>query len=230
MRADLDFIVEREEFSLRCEASYAEGIHLVSGIIGSGKSTMALVMASLLKCEGSYSAKGVQRTILSMQFPEYHITSSSVDDEVRSWGLDPADVLPHAGMEGRGELDPFKLSRGQLKRLNLACVFALDPDILLLDEPFSSLDCMVKTRICKAIESRRNKITMVFSHERSVLPRVDSISHIAEGRLVCHGATPDAVSEWSSPPPYLRKALENGARPRNITLQDSMEALCTIRD
>ncbi len=230
MRADLDFIAEREDFKLRCAASYSEGVHLVSGIIGSGKSTMALVMASLLQCQGSYSTKGVQRTILSMQFPEYHITSSSLDDEVRSWGLDPRDVLPRAGMEGRGAIDPFKLSRGQLKRLNLACVFALDPDILLLDEPFSSLDCMVKSRVCKAIESRQDKITMVFSHERSVLPRVDSISHIADGELRYHGNTPDAVMQWSSPPPYLRKALERGARPKNIALQDSMEALCAIRD
>ena len=230
MRADLDFMVEREDFKLRCEASYGEGVHLVSGVIGSGKSTMALVMASLLQCQGRYLTKGVQRTILSMQFPEYHITSSSVDDEVRSWGLDPCDVLPRAGMEDRGAIDPFKLSRGQLKRLNLACVFALDPDILLLDEPFSSLDCMVKSRVCKAIESRKDKITMVFSHERSVLPRVKSISHIADGKLIHHGSTPEAVSQWASPPPYLRQALQRGARPQNITLQDSMEALCATRD
>lgn len=230
MRAELDFTVEREGFKLRCQASYGPGVHLVSGVIGSGKSTMALAMASLLDFQGSYSAKKVQRTILSMQFPEYHITSSTVDDEVRSWGLDPQDVLPRAGMEGRGGIDPFKLSRGQLKRLNLACVFALDPDILLLDEPFSSLDCMVKARVCKAIESRRDKITMVFSHERSVLPRVDSISHIADGQLIYHGEIPEAVTEWLSPPPYLRKTLSRGGRPVNITLQDCMEALCATRD
>jgi len=127
-------------------------------------------------------------------------------------------------------LDPFKLSRGQLKMLNLACVFAIDPDLLLLDEPFSSLDCNTKARVCRSIEARKDKITIIFSHERSTLPRVDTISEIENGRLHYRGTTPEALFEWKGAPPYLRYALKLGSSPKNITLDDAREAICAMRD
>ncbi len=229
MRAEMDLVARQEAFSLRCRASYGPGVHLVSGAIGGGKTTMALAMAGLLPFDGDMRFEGLASKAMSLQFPEYHVTAASVDDEVRSWGLDPGEVLPRAGLSGRGAVDPFKLSRGQLKRLNLACVFALDPDLLILDEPFSSLDCRAKAKVCKAIASREGKITMLFSHERASLPRVSTLSQISEARLECLGAVPDAIPRWAGAPPYLRRALELGAEPRNITMDDVEEALCATR-
>ena len=134
------------------------------------------------------------------------------------------------GLESRPHLDPFKLSRGQLKMLNLACVFTIDPDLLLLDEPFSSLDCYTKSRVCQAIAARREKITIIFSHETSILPKVDTISEIERGVLNFHGRTPEAIPKWKTAPPYLLYALELGASPSNITLDDAREALCAMLD
>ncbi len=229
MRAELELMASREGFSLRCRASYGPGVHLVSGAIGSGKTTMALAMAGLVPFDGDLRFEGVESKVMSLQFPEYHVTAASVDDEVRSWGLDPGEVLPRAGLIGRNAVDPFKLSRGQLKRLNLACVFALDPDLLILDEPFSSLDCRAKAKVCQAIGSRDGRITMLFSHERAMLPRVTTLSQISDAELEPLGAVPGSIGRWAGAPPYLRRALEHGARPRNIAMDDVEEALCATR-
>lgn len=229
IRAD-DLELRRGSFTLRASASFTEGVHLVSGPVGSGKSTLALILAGLEKPErGGLHREGVASSLLSLQFPEYHVTCGTVAAEVRSWGLDPGDILSRARLSGRDEGDPLRLSRGELKRLNLACAFAKNPDLLLLDEPFSSLDCAAKVRACRAIEERRSGITVIFSHERSVLPRVRTISEMAGGRLVSRGEVPGAIPLWQSAPPYLRYALTLGARPENITLTDVREALCRIR-
>ncbi|MDI3542370.1 MAG: energy-coupling factor transport system ATP-binding protein [Candidatus Methanomethylophilaceae archaeon] len=226
MRVAMDFSAIRGAFRIYCKAEMGKGTHLVSGSVGSGKSTMALVMASLIPYEGTLDLDGISSVVLSLQFPEYHITGSTLEEEARSWGLDPAEVLADAELEPFGKSDPFRLSRGQLKRFNLSCVFLLDPDLLLLDEPFSSLDCQVKAKICEYIEAREEKMTVIFSHERSVLPRVDTLSNIQEGMLDFCGSVPDAISLWKGAPPYLKKVLEMGKLPKNIRLKDALEALC----
>ncbi len=228
MRLEADIEVGRGDFRLSCQVAFGRGVHLISGPIGSGKSTMASALASLIGYEGRITKEGIGSATMSLQFPEYHVTAASVRDEVLSWGLDPRDVIGRAGLEGREDTDPFKLSRGQLKRLNLTCMLSLEPDLLLLDEPFSSLDCRVKALICESIEAREG-ITLVFTHERSVLPRVDTISHIEDGVLEHHGAVPDAIYRWRSPPPYLRRTLDADVLPKNIRLEDCMEALCATR-
>lgn len=225
-----DVELRQGSFTLRCTGTFTEGIHLVSGPVGSGKSTLALILASLaVPGRGSIHREGIDTTFLSLQFPEYHITCATVAEEIRSWGLDPGDILPAAGLAGRDGTDPLLLSRGQLKRLNLACVLAKNPDLLLLDEPFGSLDCAAKVRACRMIEERTGGITIIFSHERSVLPRVTTIAEMENGRLVICGRVPGAVARWRGAPPYLRHALAAGGRPENITLMDAREALCRIR-
>jgi energy-coupling factor transport system ATP-binding protein len=226
----IDLAFSRDAFVLRGSGAFDEGVHLVSGPVGSGKSTLALLLAGLLWPErGDIRRHGVLTTQLLLQFPEYHITSSTVAGEAASWGLLPEDVLALAELSGRAEDDPFHLSRGELKRLTLACALLRDPDLLLLDEPFSSLDCTAKRKACGMLEEREAGITIIFSHERAVLPRVDAIWEIEEGVLAARGSVPDAIPSWRHAPPYLRYALEQGARPANIRLSDAREALCRTR-
>ena len=220
----------RGAFTLACGGTFEEGVHLVSGVVGSGKTTLALLLAGLITPDrGAVAREGIASSRLSLQFPEYHVTAGTIKGEARSWGLDPDFVLPHAGLAGRDGEDPLKLSRGELKRLNLACIFSLQPDLLLLDEPFSSLDCSAKTRVCRAIEARGCGITIIFSHERAILPRVSTLWSMKCGVLERIGDVPEAISRWESAPPYLRHAVQAGAAPANITLEDAREALCRIR-
>ena len=231
MRVELiDLAFSRDAFVLRGSGAFDEGVHLVSGPVGSGKSTLALLLAGLLRPGGGAIRRdGVSSALLLLQFPEHHVTSPTVAEEVRSWGLAPDDVLARANLSARANDDPFHLSRGELKRLTLACAILRDPDLLLLDEPFASLDCTAKRKACAILEERDYGITIVFSHERAILPRVDTIWEMEEGVLLTRGSVPDAIPSWRHAPPYLRYVLEQGARPENIRLSDAREALCRTR-
>ncbi len=231
MRVDVeDLIFSRGSFTLRGGGAFGEGVHLVSGPVGSGKSTLALLLAGLLMPGGGAIRRhDIASALLLLQFPEYHITSPTVAGEVRSWGLEPDDVLARAGLLPRADADPFHLSRGELRRLTLACAVMREPDLLLLDEPFSSLDCSAKRTACRMIEERDKGVTIVFSHEQAVLPRVDAVWEVEAGTLTALGSVPGAIPRWRHAPPYLRYALEQGARPENIRLADAREALCRTR-
>jgi len=225
-----DVSIRRGAFALRCSGTFGAGVHLVSGPVGSGKSTLALLLAGLLTPDsGTVRRSGISSALLSLQFPEHHVTCSTVAEEVRSWGLAPERILAGAGLADRAEDDPLRLSRGELKRLNLACIIARDPDLLLLDEPFSALDCAGKRLACRAIEARKEGITVIFTHERTVLPRIGTLWEMERGALTPRGDVPDAIRRWRHAPPYLEYALEQGARPANIALEDVREALCRIR-
>ncbi|MBA7465541.1 Vitamin B12 import ATP-binding protein BtuD [subsurface metagenome] len=228
MRVDLEeLLFSRGSFTLRGSGTFDAGVHLVSGPVGSGKSTLALLLAELLRPgSGAVRWHGVSSALLLLQFPEHHITCPTVAEEAGSWGLAPDDVLARADLAGRGGDDPFHLSRGELKRLTLACTVMRNPDLLMLDEPFSSLDCTAKRKACRMIEERDEGITIIFSHERAVLPRVDAIWEMEAGTLTARGSVPGAIPLWRHAPPYLRYALEEGARPENIRLQDAREAIC----
>ncbi|MDD3933640.1 MAG: ATP-binding cassette domain-containing protein [Methanoculleus sp.] len=228
VRVDLeDLLFSRGPFTLRGSGTFGEGVHLVSGPVGSGKSTLALLLAELSRPDsGAIRRQGITSALLLLQFPEYHITCPTVAEEAGSWGFAPDDVLARADLAGRGDTDPFHLSRGELKRLTLACTVMRNPDLLMLDEPFSSLDCAAKRKACRMIEERDEGITIIFSHERAVLPRVDTIWEMEGGTLTTLGSVPGAISRWRHAPPYLTYALEQGARPENIRLQDAQEAIC----
>ncbi len=231
MRVDLeDLLFSRGSFTLRGSGTFEEGVHLVSGPVGSGKSTLALLLAELLRPgSGAVRRHGVSSALLLLQFPEHHITCPTVAEEAGSWGLAPDDVLARADLAGRGDDDPFHLSRGELRRLTLACAVMRNPDLLMLDEPFGSLDCVAKREACRMIEERDAGITIIFSHERAVLPRVDAVWEMEAGALTARGSVPGAIPLWRHAPPYLAYALREGARPANIRLSDAREALCRIR-
>ena len=82
MNLTLDAIrISRGEWSVSAQAIFDEGVHLVSGKVGSGKSTLALVMAGLLRTDlRSVLPRGISSRMVSFQFPEYHLTGSTVDE------------------------------------------------------------------------------------------------------------------------------------------------------
>jgi energy-coupling factor transport system ATP-binding protein len=228
MRLVLDDVrLAQGSWSLAARGTFCGGLHLVSGDVGSGKSTLALLMAGLFRpASGTVTRDGVSSMMVSFQFPEYHITGISVREECESWGLDPAILLPSIGLEGYEERDPFTLSRGELKRLHLASVLAREYDLLILDEPFSSLDMVEKTRTCSLLSCRPHGITILFTHEQAVFPRVDHIWEIGEGELMYCGSLPEAIHTWEHAPPHVRRLAKAGKVPRNLTQEDIMEAAC----
>jgi energy-coupling factor transport system ATP-binding protein len=230
MRCTLDGVsISRGNWSVSAEGTFGPGIHLVSGDVGSGKTTLALVLAGLLVPDtGSVEKDRIATRLLSFQFPEYHVTGLTVTEECLSWGADPSVVLASAQLENAGERSPLSLSRGELKRLHLACVMSRDYDLLVLDEPFSSLDCPEKERLCRALSRRPQGITIIFTHEQAIFPHVDELWEISGGILRCRGSLPGALTVWEHAPALVRELIRRGSIPGNITPDDLREAGCRI--
>jgi energy-coupling factor transport system ATP-binding protein len=219
----------RDQWSLSASGIFNEGVHLVNGDVGSGKSTLALMMAGLLpQSGGDIEKEEITTTMLSLQFPELHVTGLSVAEECASWGVAPDEILDAIGLSGKKDASPLSLSRGELKRLHLACVLAKDYDLLLLDEPFSSLDCEEKVKLCARIGQKSKGICVIFTHEQNILPKVKRIWEIIDGTLVDCGTPPDAFQHWRHVPPVIEKLIALGSPPDNISRDDFLEAVCRI--
>jgi len=223
-------VLQRHSWSLVASGVFASGIHLISGDVGSGKSTLALEMAGLQVPDwGIMTREGITSSMLSFQFPEFHVTGFSVAEECASWGLETEVVLQQAGIEVREEVPVLSLSRGELKRLHLACVLSRQYDLLLLDEPFSSLDCRGKEAVCRQLSARTEGITILFTHEQSIFPKVDHIWEISGGFLCDCGEMPGALASWQHAPPLIKRLVESGRVPDNITPEGILEAACRTR-
>lgn len=179
-----DLGYRKESFALSVNQVFQDGVYLITGPIGSGKSTLSLLLSGYLSPDlGRVVRADITSEAISLQFPEYHITGTTVLEEIRSWDIDPdaieRSIIPSMMLEQ----DPLHLSRGELKRLNLAILFAKDPDLLILDEPFSSLDTEMKQWLCTKIDSRSSGITIIFTHEREILPENGFYLHMQKGCL-----------------------------------------------
>ena len=217
----------RGDWSLSAQGLFEEGIHLVSGDVGSGKSTLALLLAGLfLPASGTVEREGITSTMIAFQFPEFQVTGPDLESECRAWGVDPAAILADAGLAGRERTNPLDLSRGELKRLILSCVLARHHDLLILDEPFSSLDCMEKERLCAILSKRKKGITIIFTHEKSHFPRVERIWEITGGVLHDRGLLPSALGHWDHAPAMVKSLIAKGKIPANISQVDLLEAAC----
>jgi len=201
-------VVQRDSWSLQADAEFTEGVHLVTGAVGSGKSTLAHILAgSIVPETGRITLEGIASVQMGLQFPEHQVTAATVAGEIRSWGLDPQGIMAETALTEQAGTNPLLLSRGELRRLELACFFGKDPDLLLLDEPFSSLDCRQKNGLCSRIGNRDRGITIIFSHESWHLPPIDHLWEIVHGKLEDRGPMPDALMQWTAAPPLIRRLM-----------------------
>lgn len=174
----------REEFTLKADARFTEGLHIITGRIGSGKSTLASILAGIEKPDaGTVTMEGIGSWTFSMQFPEYHLTHMKLGQEIESWDLGFEDVVKAAGLPYARERDPMTLSRGELKRLHLACVLQKKYDLVIFDEPFSSLDCIWKRKFSDMLNEMHEGVRIIFTHESKFLPDYAHLWNISGGVL-----------------------------------------------
>ena len=134
------------------------------GPSGCGKSTLLNLVAGLLTpTSGTISrdavlvtGPGPDRSMVFQDdavFPWYTV-AQNVEYGLRVKGVEKVarrekaqSFIDLVGLTGREDAYPFQLSGGMRKRVDVARALAAEPDVLLMDEPFASLDAMTKTRL-----------------------------------------------------------------------------------
>jgi peptide/nickel transport system ATP-binding protein len=123
-----------------------------------------------------------------------------VDEVLESVGLDP-----HVA----GERKPHEFSGGQCQRISIARAVALDPKLLVCDEPVSALDVSVQAQILNLLEDMKQRygLTLLFiSHDLSVVKHISDRVMVMYLGKVCEVG--DAESVYSRPAhPYTRALL-----------------------
>jgi len=105
------------------------------------------------------------------------------------------ELLARVGMEREGAKKPAELSGGMKKRVGLARALALDPEIMLLDEPTAGLDPITASEINELIREmqlERKISSIVVTHDmRSVKSVADRVAMLNDGNIVIEGSIDD---------------------------------------
>lgn len=136
--------------------------------------------------------------------------SKMTDDERRDR---VHDLLARVGVEDAASKMPSDISGGMKKRVGLARALALDPEILLLDEPTAGLDPITADEIndlIRGLQKERNTSSIVVTHDmRSVRTVADRIALLKEGSILVEG-TLDELSENHDP--FVARFIEECGR------------------
>ena len=207
---NISFSVERGEF-----------IGII-GHTGSGKSTLMQQLNGLLKPtsgqvlldgEDIWSDKKLTRQArfrvgLVFQYPEYQLFEETVYRDIafgpKNMGLYEKEidrrVREAAGFVGltpeQLEVSPFDLSGGQKRRVAIAGVIAMEPEVLILDEPTAGLDPVGRAEILGNIEAyrrARNATIMMVSHSMEDVARLTDRLLVMNGSKLAMDAAPAQV-------------------------------------
>lgn len=113
------------------------------------------------------------------------------------------EMLELIGLVGYGDRMPSELSGGQQTRVALARALALEPKVVLLDEPFSALDATLRSELREEVTSllkKRGATTLMVTHDREeALVTADMIALMRDGKIVQHGAPDEVYSTPTTP-------------------------------
>ena len=185
------------------------------GPSGSGKSTLLRVIAGLEKADtGEVFIGGAEATNLpphrrdvGFVFQHYaafkHMTVAknvAFGLEIRKRPKDDvrrrvAELLALVQLDGFGDRYPSQLSGGQRQRMALARALAVEPEVLLLDEPFGALDARVRSELrawLRRLHDEMHVTTVFVTHDQEEAMEVsDTIVLMDHGRIVQEGGPAD---------------------------------------
>ncbi|MCH8550772.1 MAG: energy-coupling factor ABC transporter ATP-binding protein [Natronospirillum sp.] len=195
---------------------------------GSGKSSLVRLLNGLLPADsgqirvhGRDPAKGPEQMSATVGFifqnPDHQLIFPTVIEELtfglRNQGLSAkeatrqsSDLLHAQGHADWAERPVHSLSEGQKQLVCIFSVLLLNPDLLILDEPFSALDLPTRYRLLDLLHELPQQIVMI-SHELDTLERFDRIIWLEQGRVHQDG-----------PPDQVLPAYQADARARAATL------------
>ena len=187
----------------------------IIGPNGAGKTTLLLHLNGILRGKGSVKMLGInmndgnlkkiRREIgLVFQDPDSQLFCPTVFEDVAfgplNLKLSPqevtrrvSDALEKVGLSGFEERAPYHLSLGEKKKVALATVLSMDPQILLLDEPTSNLDPKARRELIKLLQNL--KITKIIAgHDLDLISKLcRRVILFNRGRKVAYGNTSEIL-------------------------------------
>ncbi len=133
--------------------------------------------------------------------------------------------LEAVGLRGARDLYPEQLSGGMARRVALARAIALDPDMVMYDEPFTGQDPInmgVLMRLIRSLNESLGITSVVVSHDVAEVLSISDYAYIVHGGKVLEHGTPDAIRNSDSP--LVRQFLE-GRHDGPIAFQYKAESL-----
>ena len=198
----------------------AEGkMTAIIGETGSGKSTLVQHLNALLLPDAG-TIRILDRTItagekpkklkslrgqvgLVFQFPEYQLFEETVIKDVafgpKNFGVSEEEALKKADqalkLVGLGEefheKSPLELSGGQKRRVAIAGILAMDPQVLVLDEPTAGLDpsgTKAMMRLFERLNKELHKTVLIVTHDmEQVFSYCDDVVIVSDGKIRIHG-------------------------------------------
>ncbi|MBE3589883.1 MAG: ATP-binding cassette domain-containing protein [Firmicutes bacterium] len=233
----------------------------IIGQNGSGKSTLVKLITGLLRpSAGEIRHRGedltrlrvaqiAQRIGLVLQNPDYQLFNVTALEEVRfglrNLGL-PADEverrarrsLAAVGLEAAADHFPFRLSFGDRRRLAVAAVLAMEPEILILDEPTTAQDYRGRYLLADLAEALRaqGRTVIMISHDMELVAHYATrVVVLWEGRVLTQGRPHEVFAQEEllertklRPPqiaPVVRALAEAGVPAEAVSLERLLAAL-----
>lgn len=232
----------------------------IVGQTGSGKSTLLRLLCgleaadagSLTVCGINAATKRGRRQIRRavgyvMQHPERQLFAQTVAEDVafgpRNQGLSAAEVerrVAHAldlvGLADRRDASPFELSGGQQRLAAIAGVLAMEPELLVLDEPTAGLDPRGRTRLRALMaDLAAHGVTLLqVTHSMEDAARADHVVVLDQSRVLAEGTPAEVFCPANEPqltavglglPRPLAYAREHHLDARPLTLEALVAAL-----
>ena len=222
-------------------------VFVVMGLSGSGKSTLVRTLIRLIEpTAGSISIAGqdvtaasttelrqLRRHTVSMVFQHFGLLAHRrVVDNV-AFGLEvqgvakaerlarATEVLKLVGLEDSANQFPDQLSGGMQQRVGVARAFAVDPKVMLYDEPFSALDPLIRRdmqdEVCR-LQEETGKTMVFITHDLPEALRLgDRIAIMRDGAIVQLGTPEDLVG--SPADEYVANFVRDIPRSHVLTLR-----------
>jgi cobalt/nickel transport system ATP-binding protein len=212
---------------LSVQIAQGESVALL-GANGSGKSTLLRILDALyFPSQGQFFFTGEplipealqqenfalsfrRRVALVFQNPDVQLFNPTVFDEVAfgplqmQWSKDEVLSKVNATMELMGianlrDRPPYRLSGGEKKRVALASVFVLDPDVLLLDEPTSTLDPRSQSQLIDLIQEWKgsSKTVITATHQLEIVDDIATrVLVLEQGSVGATGKPAEILSDY----------------------------------
>lgn len=168
----------------------------IVGASGSGKSTLLRLACGLQTANSGTWQNGFKRIAMAFQQPTLLPWRNALDNLViplLARGLPPAHAqeqarqwLARVGLSDSAARWPAQLSGGMAQRLGLARALSVEPDLLLLDEPFSALDPALRqslSDLCRQwLDTQGTALLCVSHHPQELTPLVQRRLALIDGR------------------------------------------------